>query len=306
VDHNHFDELARTVVHETGNRRAIFRFLTGSALGGVAARLGLAEDADAKANKHKAKQKRTSGRDRQAQGQLQSEGKRKGKKRKKPVLKPLCAFSDCDDRGGTCCPVQSCAAAGACCPGQKKCPGYDECFAAEDCCPNAVPPLCEACDKVVCQNGGLVCKPRADWKPCSDGSCVPNDTCCPDAIPPLCNDCQDEVCDGGELVCQPNTAVTCQSPSGQGRCCEGACCGPDEQCCQGQCTSCPSGGGCGASGTCGCAGELSVSCPPRPERPNGYCCQPDHYGVPFWGCQGRVLPDLPQLWGCLYGDHYYP
>jgi hypothetical protein len=67
--------------------------------------------------------------------------------------------------------------------------GYSECFAAEDCCPDAIPPLCDECDKVVCEKGSLVCRPKSNCCPAESKSCkgVPWDWyewlprgCCPD------------------------------------------------------------------------------------------------------------------------------
>lgn len=249
MENEQFDTLTRQLSDAGSSRRQALRALAGvflgGALGGVAARLGLTEVAAAKAKRHvaKPKQKRRSQAERRAQGQLQTEGKRKGKKkRKKPNLKPLCALSDCEDRGGTCCPDQSCAAAGACCPdmyrcdggtcvdpleaccpGQKKCDGGacvsvdeccpgkkwcpgDYCIPKEECCPGGIPPLCSECQRIVCQNGSYVCGPNPFVKECPDGSCVSLDTCCPDDQP-QCGQCEILDCENGQAVCKENREV---------------------------------------------------------------------------------------------------
>jgi hypothetical protein len=98
-----------------------------------------------------------------------------------------CDDGTCVDPLDECCPEQkpcpggSCVGADECCPGQKTCPGYAECFAEEDCCPGALPPLCAECDKVVCEGGDLVCRPKSVV--CS----YPEDQ---------------EVCCNGDLVCR--------------------------------------------------------------------------------------------------------
>lgn len=170
MDPAHVDALTRSV-GDGGTRRAIFRLLAGGGLGGLGTRLGLAESAVAtpKGKQRKAKQQRASDAAERRFGQFQAERKRK-KKRRKPVLRTPCYLTDCEERGGHCCGDGSCAAEGACCPGQKHCPGYTECFAADDCCPNAIPPLCAECDKVVCEDGRLVCRPKSTCRQCPAGS----------------------------------------------------------------------------------------------------------------------------------------
>jgi hypothetical protein len=181
-----------------GTRRALLRLLAGGALGGLVARLGLAEAGEAKA-KNERKRRKPDTRSRPAGG-LQAEAKRnKRKKRdKKPKPPPcdeleptlcgaceeaICVAGDwaCKVLGDTDCGGGVCVWEGECCPGQKKCPGYTECFAAEDCCPGALPPLCEPCEKVVCEGGGLVCRPKS-------------------AVCPYPED--QEVCCNGDLVCR--------------------------------------------------------------------------------------------------------
>ncbi len=81
-----------------------------------------------------------------------------------------------------------------CCPRQKQCEGK-VCIAEDECCPEAVAPLCaDECEDIVCQNGELVCElvagcePPPPPPPCEDsGPCrpgyvrAPNCAClCPD------------------------------------------------------------------------------------------------------------------------------
>jgi hypothetical protein len=84
MDHGQFDDLTRSVVGESGTRRALFRLLTGGAFAGLAAWLGLGESTEAKRkSKRRAEQN--------PQDALQSEGKRNKKRRKQcSDIVPLC------------------------------------------------------------------------------------------------------------------------------------------------------------------------------------------------------------------------
>jgi hypothetical protein len=98
MDHRNFDALTRAAMAEGGTRRALLRLLAGGALAGVAARLGLTEDAAAKSRKHKqakGKQQRTAEAQRHGYGQLQAEGKRKKKRKKKRPTSPGSAAFAC-------------------------------------------------------------------------------------------------------------------------------------------------------------------------------------------------------------------
>lgn len=149
-----------------------------------------------------------------------------------------CDDGTCVDPLTECCPDQKdcgggvCVQENACCPGKKHCPGYDECFAADECCPNTTPPLCAECDKVVCENGSLVCRPKSNccptgMKKCNaDGPCFPEDLCCFDAKP-TCHGCQHAACAAGDWVC----ASGCGEDGDV--CCGGRCvstdCGPGKE-----------------------------------------------------------------------------
>ena len=90
LGHGQFDDLTRSVVGEGGTRRAVLRVLAGAALGGLVARLGLAEDAEAKPRRKKRKQHKP-GEKSQPTGGLQSEGKRNKKRKNKPKGKKQCS-----------------------------------------------------------------------------------------------------------------------------------------------------------------------------------------------------------------------
>ena len=255
MDHGDFDALTRSVAGNRGTRRVLLRLLAGSVIGGLVARLGLAEDAAAKQTKKKRRGDGTSADRRQAERKRKN--KRKNQQPQRPAPPPPpdpppapppppnpppvptppdpppvpppapCRTDQWDCGGGLCiaqdqccpserqCPGGGCVSkVGACCPGEKLCPGYSECFAEDECCPGAVPPLCSACQKVVCENGGLVCKDRQGQKDCGNGVCVQENECCPDAVPPLCSDCEEPVCEGGNLVCRPADATCQQCPNG--------------------------------------------------------------------------------------------
>jgi hypothetical protein len=218
MDYRNFDDLTRLVVVEGGTRRTLLQLLTGGAFASAAARLGLTEDAAAKAKKHRTERKRKHKPQAEVnhQDQLQTEGKRKKRRNKRDKelpqepdipLEPLvpgCPAGQWDCGGGHCvaqdqccpgeraCPGGSCVSKGVCCPGEKLCTGYSECFAEDDCCPNAVPPLCNACQNVVCEHGGLVCKDRPD---------------------PGCSACQQKTCEGGTWVCKPGHQEYCPAPN---------------------------------------------------------------------------------------------
>jgi hypothetical protein len=175
MDHRHFDDLLRDAAYTPSTRRTVALLLAGSALGGLAARLGLTDVTEAKPKKAKARHKGTPEAERKGHGQLQAEGKRKGKKHHKspktpppPPPDPIC------DSGRARCPDGSCPPIGECCPGSRPCDdGF--CHKEDQCCPNE--------------------------KPC-DGGCIPDDACCPDDPWPLCNRCDQVVCENGAYVCK--------------------------------------------------------------------------------------------------------
>ena len=165
VDHDTFDALTRTAATDGGTRRTLLRLLAGSALGAVAARLGLAEEAAAKAKQHKGKAKRkhhlapsqpdqadhaaAKSPGHPASSGVQSERKRRHH-HKPPPLPPGC--EDCTEcqmcKDGACVRDPDlervrCQGSGATC-------GY-------------------------CQGG--VCTP-SDQRPCDDGVCPRKGQCC--------------------------------------------------------------------------------------------------------------------------------
>jgi hypothetical protein len=167
-----FDTFTRQLHHAGSSRRQALQLLGGALLGGVATRLGLAEDTAAKSGRKR--------RDGAPAHGVQTEGKRKRKRDKDRDKKRDQKRQQPDDLPHPLLPP--------CSPGEKLCTGYTECFAANDCCPDAVPPLCDACQNVVCENGGLVCKDRAD---------------------PGCSPCQQKTCENGKWVCKPGHQEYC-------------------------------------------------------------------------------------------------
>jgi hypothetical protein len=293
-----FDDLTRRLsgagFPRRQARRALGAVLFGSALAGVAARLGLAEIATAKprGNKRKAKPKRPSNAEQRAQGQLQTEGKRKGKKGKKKPPKP--------PRPTPCgpnlkpCPDGSCIATSACCPGSKPC-GSEGCIPANECC-EFTAPLCGECKEPVCDSetgeyacrdscpAGFTCCNGLCEPPCDNGCleepsraclcerppegmkycaaehvCVTLDECCPNAVPPSCGECEEVACEGGELVCEPKSGCC---PAGRARCQEGCC--PEGYWCH-QLGSC-------CTGTWGTPG-FHCTCPSGYSTCAGRCCK---------------------------------
>jgi hypothetical protein len=217
MEHEHFDQLTRSVASGAETRRTVLRLLAGGVLGVVSARLGL--DSVSAGNQKKSKRKRRE--ERPVQDAVQAEGKGKNKKRRDkkrnqkrnqqpeappecdpfaPTLcgaceEPICISGDwaCRSIGDTPCDNGGGVWEGECCPGQKQCPGYTECFAADDCCPGAVPPLCEPCEEVVCDGGSLHCRPKPA---------------------PVCSSCQQLTCENGEKwVCTDKPHEHCPFPN---------------------------------------------------------------------------------------------
>jgi hypothetical protein len=123
-----------------------------------------------------------------------------------------CEDGTCVDPFDECCPGQKkCAGGGCvvveeCCPGQKWCPG-GYCIPQEECCPGGIPPLCSACERVVCEGGDYVCRPNPFLKACPDGSCVALHACCTGE--PGC-------CPAGiAMVCPPVPASQWPMPGGE-------------------------------------------------------------------------------------------
>jgi hypothetical protein len=209
MEHESFDALTRSVATGGETRRAMLRSLAGGALGILAARLGLTDDAEAKQKrKRRPEPKRQD--TLQAEGKGKKKGKGKGKKKPSPKPQPSCGDGKkpCPDGGcvsqALCCPGERMCAGGVCqtgcCPDERQCYGTDMCVGAGECCPAE-------------KKCGDECYPRGDCCPdqklCPSDVCVGKNECCPDAIPPLCGDCEEVACEGGELVCRPEEGPCC-------------------------------------------------------------------------------------------------
>ena len=206
MDHGRFETLA-WLMGGDGTRRAAMRFLAGGALGGLAVRLGLAEDAAAQ----KAKRQRLA--DHQLHGAPKREGKGKrkgkGKKRGRKQDKNRCS-------GETLCPSLGCIGPDRCCPDSERTCGAGVCVPLGQCCPG--------------ENA------------CPDGTCVAADVCCPDAVRPPCGACDVTACIQGEWRCR--SSVPCEGGwPNPGTCqCE---CPPDSVLLANGATCCPRHRACG-------------------------------------------------------------
>jgi hypothetical protein len=191
-----FDALTRSAGGEAGTRRVLLRLLAGGALGVLATRLGLAEDATAKAKQHqaKAKQKRGPQAERKAHGQLQAAGKRKHKDKHRdnsPENPPPPPPSD---------------------PKPKECDGPVK--------------LCQQCETPGCIDGDWICISNGE-KPCRDGSCALWGECC--LGEDHCSQCEEPICLDGDWVCRSTAA--CGVPCGDGYCLPGMWCDHPGTCC---------------------------------------------------------------------------
>jgi hypothetical protein len=324
MDESTFDDLTRSIVVDGRTRRMLLRLVAGSAFSGFVARLGLADVTEAKSKRSRSRRKRQPQPERKRRGSLQTEGKRKKKHKKKtPPLPPGC--QNC----GTCQMCQD----GQCvgdpdlwlvrCLDNPIDPGGQCHVCAVDgsgnCEPYSNGSACNDGDECSwCQDGQCVPIPEKDLGPCGTSPChlCVEGTCQPAGQGSDCTDGQ------GEGFCCHHTCIhpgcdrdrynpytcECGCAPGQQLCPDGRCipddqccvaCGTFEKCCGGRCMPCPAGGTCGA-GTCGCGGEFPKSCPPNPDRPNGYCCAASHAGAPFVSCTARACPDCPEFWACSY------
>jgi hypothetical protein len=201
MDERDVDALARLVAGSE-SRRAALRLLAGGALGGLAARLGLAEGAAARPKKQHKRRPESKSRE-----TLQTEGKRKGKGKGKKAGKKRpqppqpqpepCGPGEHRCGPGPCIPINqccsnqkrcddgSCVAEDGCCLGLKRCD--DACIPADECCWDDLPPLCGGgCQRVVCESGQLRCEPLPLGAPCrtsrrEDGTCC-NGQCTREAL----------------------------------------------------------------------------------------------------------------------------
>ncbi len=263
-----FDALTRSAVTGGSPRRGLLRLLAGSALAGVTARLGMAEQAAAK-SKHRGKGHD----DHKPSGKVQAAGKKhknKGndkhnkKDRDKPSPPSACA------QGFRRCSNGSCVAdkPGICCLGEEFCPGGG-CRPKNGCCPG-----------------------QTD---CGGGVCVGPNECCP--LQPVCDGCEEAVCVGSNWECQS----TCMYEDSV--CCNGECVLPCSNGCQpsgdcGSCTSPPAGKTyCASRDRC-----VSTSCPEGQEFDPETCQCKDHCP----GGVSRVCPPVPAYsdWKDIFGDEY--
>jgi hypothetical protein len=336
MEMNEFDILMRQLSGTGSSRRqalqALGTVLLGSAFGGVAARLGLADGTAAKPkkHKHKPKPKRPSQAARKTQGQLQAEGKGKkkgkgkgkGKGKPKPPPRPPCGT------GMVQCPDKSCVAADACCPGDYQCPD-GSCIPVYECCPPD-----RSCGDLTCVGPGECCPSE---KSCPFEGCIPESECC-QSTAPLCTECQEEycndgtwtcipketpncgaceemVCDNGTWICRPKPSLdTCQQcPDGYKWCEEGEPCIPENECCgttEFVCANCYSLACENGAYVCikdwvtGCNCPWGASvCPNAPGRswplPEGGsidlppgCCPPGHFGWEHPSGEAKCFEEL--------------
>jgi hypothetical protein len=254
MEMDRFDALTRTLSTADASRRQALRalgsLLLSGTLGGVAARLGLAEDAVARPKKrHKAKAKRhhKPQAERKGRERLQAAGKHHKKHKNKhhdkpkdpPPLPPGCQHCNecqmcqdgacvpdpdlggvpCLESGATCsyCQSGTCTATdippcedGLCARRGYCCPG-------EKYCPDHESPLGYACV------GESDCCPGQ--KKCADGTCILRSGCCEQDKPQCDRACNFIQCVGGEWECHPRPfGDYCLMPYYEpGICCKGEC-----------------------------------------------------------------------------------
>lgn len=262
METNQFDALARRLSHAGAGRRQLLRAIAGavlgSALGAVAPRRDLAEEAAARPKRNRRAR-------RDHDGALQAEGNRK-KSRKKPKRRP--PGKACGDGERDCIGQGVCVAAGECCPAERKC--GNECYPKDRCCPGYM-------------NCKGACVPQAPCCPgqkACDGSCIPEEDCCELEAPLNCSACEEPVCSGGDWICVSACEVVGTF------CCDGACvstsCPPGQRFDFAKCECVCTGGRekC-ADGTC-CDGKCTeyTCCPADQDFCLGTCCIPGNRCVP--------------------------
>jgi hypothetical protein len=310
MDDCHVDRVARALAGAGETRRGVLRLLAGGALGLLAARLGLAGDAEAKKQKRKPERRLERKRsEAKPQGGLHAEGKRRGKKGKKkpkdpPPLPPECRDCTecqmCQDR--ICVPDS--ALDGVRCLGSGA--GCDYCQAGQCVASDRQP-----CEDGVCPRAGECCPGKRqcgdqcvpadqccedEFKCLPDGPCVGQYDCCPDEGPKKCPDpetargiycvdstvcCVDRERQCGDGSCIPLDACCPEQKRCGPRSCVGQneCCPGQESCADGSCPGegacCPeqwqcADGSCVAQGEC-CADERR--CPDGSCRSTNQCCE---------------------------------
>jgi hypothetical protein len=273
MDHGHVDALTRSVASGGSARRGLLRLLAGGALGGLVARLGLAETGAAQPKKHKAKSKPKQRRRHQAERKARTDRARR---------RGGATAQDCDPQTQCCSPLfpvhcgtRSDGSPACCNDGTKCCPQGDHficCPTETYCCANNF--CCfqnQTCGAVGCQGcptGQTTCP--ADRTKCVDLQTDPNN----------CGSCGHQ-CTGGSQCVQGS--CVCVSPTPDvcgGRCVDlqtdpnncGSCGNQctDAQCVNGSCLDCPSGDPpCGEQCCNPLLGEVCVS-----NFGNPVCCAP--------------------------------
>lgn len=276
MDLDRFDGFTRQFNGVGSSRQQVLRalggMLLGGALSGLAARLGLSEDAEAKPKRHQAKPKRPKREHRQA-GELQTEGKgrkkRKKKKRCSDLTAPLCQA----------CQEAHCNTA----TGKWEC--RNACRSGFSCCNGLCEPPCDnGCqmnpsNACICEKSGgaghVYCAAEhlCAANPCKPGQEYNASTCtCRDTTPQQCGPGW-EWCNGACRDAEFGPWTTCGN----------TCCRADEECCNGKCVAkqfgpyTPCGDSCCAdkTSTC-CNGE----CWPKELGPwsqcGDICCRSEH------------------------------
>lgn len=299
MDHETFDSLTRFAAADGGTRRGLLRLLAGSALGSVAARLGLSDDATAKTKRHGKRRH-----DHQPARQVQAAAKKRKNKNKdkrkdkdkppttcKPGSRP-CSNGNCiADLPHMCCmdeefcPGGGCRAKNECCSGDRQCYGTTTCVKPNECCPAE-----KKCGDGECYPQDGCCPGQ---KNCGGGVCVAPNECC-ELTGPLCADeCAEAVCVNGEWKCRSEC-------TGDKTCCMGVClppcpngCNVDENCAH--CTEPPVGkvyceGQDRCVDACGSGQRL------HPDTckciPTGPTCRPNHQDCRRGDvcCDGHCIP----------------
>ena len=191
MEDRHFDLLTR-VLGSAPSRRAALGGIASTALGALAATLGL-ESSEAKKNGKKRRRRRRRGKC----------GSNEKKCHGTCIKKSQCC-NDSDCSGGKVCQGKSCT-----CPsGTKDCAG--SCIPSGNCCTSGDCGECEGCQGGTCVSGclpgqicqGGTCACPSGQKECQ-GGCIPSGNCCTDVDCPT-----SQVCKSG----------TCGCPTGQKLC----------------------------------------------------------------------------------------
>jgi hypothetical protein len=276
MDHGAFDALTRAVADGAGPRRAVVRLLTGGALAGLAAHLGLGEVTQAKSKKHGKPRG-----DKKLSGELHAAGKKHKKHKKKDKDKP----KKPKDRKGKLCGDGTCAAANECCPFRM---------------------VCDTCEEAVCVNGEWECRENCPGQGdiCCDGTCVGP---CGDGRVRNPETCQCD-CPEGQWLCPNDVCWPIEECCPGSQRCSPTSCSEPGKCCNGQ-QQCPDGETCAAEGECcpeqkRCGGECIPDTVCCEDDPQPLCdrCQVLACDGGAWTCHGtRVQCQegcCPEGYGC--------